>query len=103
MKNLYLTVFGLFCIGAFAQNSPTWPSTGNVGIGTSTPTVKLDVITTIAHSPIDPYDYAFFGRRTFDRNNTPLNNGLFIQQRWFALGLNYVTRLRTVIDNINKG
>src|SRR5690606_9928407 len=56
-----------------------------------------------AHSPIDPYDYAFFGSRTFDRNNTPLNNGLFIQQRWFALGLNYVTRLRTVIDNINKG
>lgn len=30
----------------YSQNSPTWPSTGNVGIGTTTPGDNLDIITT---------------------------------------------------------
>ncbi|WP_238387281.1 hypothetical protein [Sphingobacterium olei] len=45
MKNkIFQIIFHLlFLIGAYGQNN-TFPATGNVGIGTSTPTKKLDVL-----------------------------------------------------------
>ena len=46
MKKLCTTLVAVLAIVQFshAQNSPTWPSTGNVGIGTSTPIQLLDVV-----------------------------------------------------------
>src|SRR5690606_8645591 len=105
MKNLYLTVFGLFCIGAFAQNSPTWPSTGNVGIGTSTPTVKLDVITSTSLFGSSQINLAYFGYRS---TSTGSNSGLYFQHVGRAIldgqiaTLYKSTKLSSVLANIPK-
>lgn len=54
--------FALCTAFGYSQNSPTWPSSGSVGIGTATPssTVKLDVVHSTA---ILGTNLAFFGSR----------------------------------------
>lgn len=61
MRNFYLAVFGLFSIGAFAQNSNPWPITGNVGIGTNAPSYPLEIYRSGTSLPAGTYDHARIG------------------------------------------
>lgn len=69
MKKQILTLsFALCAAFGYSQNSPTWPATGNVGIGTSTPGVKLDVVTGLSTGDelqnISYFGYSKLGQRT---------------------------------------
>lgn len=80
MKKSFLLAFGLLSMGAFAQN--TFPSSGDVGIGTSSPIVDLEVLDASLLLPIgnSNYNYAYFGNRITSRNTTSAS-GLLIKKK----------------------
>ncbi|MEE1899613.1 hypothetical protein V1389_14790 [Flavobacterium rakeshii] len=80
MKKSFLLAFGLLSMGAFAQN--TFPSSGNVGLGTSSPIVDLEVLDSGLLIPIGitNYNYAYFGSRSTSRNTTSAT-GLLIKKK----------------------
>jgi len=69
MKKQILTMsFALCAAFGYSQNSNPWPTTGNVGIGTSSPGVKLDVVTNMSTGDetqnISYFGYSKLGNRT---------------------------------------
>ena len=67
MKKTLLLAFGLFSIATFAQTSNYFPSSGNVGIGTASPALKLDVANPTNFSSLT--NHAFFGSRVWTPGN----------------------------------
>jgi len=67
-KQIFIAAFGLCAAFGYSQNSNPWPTTGSVGIGTSTPGVKLDVVTNISTGDelqnISYFGYSKLGNRT---------------------------------------
>ncbi|WP_417355485.1 hypothetical protein [Flavobacterium sp.] len=79
MKKSFLLAFGLLSMGAFAQNS--FPTFGNAGIGTTSPTVKLEVISALPVNSLT--NHAFFGSRytsTSGQISITNRSGLYMQQ-----------------------
>lgn len=87
MKNFSLALITmLVSTTTFAQNSNPWPTTGNVGIGTDSPSVSLDVVKQAEVKENTTLSYAYFGTKI---NTTPPGQlfpityslkGLYIQQ-----------------------
>jgi hypothetical protein len=100
MKKQILTFALVLCATyGYSQNSNPWPTTGNVGIGTTTPTVKLDILESTS---LVSKDLAFVGSRgstnsagVYFQSIQHLNSSLGANGRGF--------RLRSVEDNINAG
>lgn len=61
MKKSFLLAFGLLSMGAFAQNTP-WSTTGNIGIGTTSPNFQLESDSAPVTSGTKYY--SFFGSRS---------------------------------------
>lgn len=81
MKKLLITAtFVLSTAFGYSQITNTFPDDGSVGIGTTSPTVKLDVVTLGTRVTYTPVNYAYFGRR-----NSGVSSGLFIQQQLEAI------------------
>lgn len=89
MKNQFALVFALFSTVALAQN--TFPATGNVGVGTTTPIVNLDVLNS-SISPSGILNIGFFGSRTTIKGATN-TTGLYVQKR-DILSVNPTTQMR---------
>ncbi|MFD2603234.1 hypothetical protein [Flavobacterium suzhouense] len=75
-KQLFTLSFALCAAFGYSQNSNPWPTTGSVGIGTSTPssTVKLDVVTTSTIGGLGT-KLAYFGSRT---SSGDVSRGLYL-------------------------
>lgn len=82
-KQIFTLAFALCAAFGYSQtpNSATWPASGNVGMGTATPTVKLDVIKPVSSTvPISAIGrLAYFGTRV---SSSGVNGtGLYIEHK----------------------
>ncbi|TKC05240.1 hypothetical protein [Pedobacter frigoris] len=68
-KSLVTLVLGLVCSGAFSQTN-TFPASGNVGVGTTTPTQKLTVVGNINIEDPTAGKYLAFGKPLDNEYNT---------------------------------
>ncbi|WP_417368659.1 hypothetical protein [Flavobacterium beibuense] len=99
MKKSFLLAFGLLSMGAFAQN--IFPSSGNVGIGTSSPIVDLEVLDSNLLIPIgtNSYDYAYFGSRTSGRTGS-FATGLLVKRKTVIGALPDPTITSTLLQTV---
>ncbi|RDI09810.1 hypothetical protein [Flavobacterium sp. AG291] len=105
-KQLFTLSFALCAAFGYSQNSNPWPTTGSVGIGTSTPTVRLDVIRTLSTLGASTNNMAYFGYR-----RSTNNQGLFIQNLTYAIPgsdpfnvmTGYGNRILSVDNSANAG
>lgn len=101
MKKQIFTLAFALCATAFtyAQNSPTWPSTGSVGIGTSSPVTRLEVV----YNPLTLIRSAEPNLTFMGLKQGTDYNGLYFQMKNSpsANSRNFI--LRSVEANVNAG
>lgn len=96
-KQIFTLTFALCAAYGYSQN--TFPSSGNVGIGTLSPTQNLDVVAEGALRFPSLRTFAFFGTRPFANSN----NGLYLQHQSYANPNESVFRLLSVDNSSNEG
>lgn len=106
-KQIFTLAFALCATYGYSQNSDPWPTTGSVGIGTASPTYKLDVVRTLGILGNSTNNMAYFGYR--GRTTNP-NFGLLIQNIGYAIysdpmmiSTALANRLLCVEGNVNAG
>ena len=99
-KQIFTLSFALCAAFGYSQNSNPWPTTGSVGIGTASPTVKLDVVTDVSFLRPDVLrTLAFFGTR----QTGGISNGIFLQSQGYALTSENIFRLSSINGSFNLG
>jgi uncharacterized coiled-coil protein SlyX len=90
MKKLYITLaMAAFCYNSYAQN--TFPGTGNVGIGTTSPSSLLTLNSLVPYSTIFKINNTFTGVGV-GNNFTMQNNGTDVASlQWIFNGANFIT------------
>ncbi|MEE1899617.1 hypothetical protein V1389_14810 [Flavobacterium rakeshii] len=106
MKKSFLLAFGLLSMGAFAQNNTPWSTTGNIGIGTTSPSTSLEVrknyTTGFGGSvPInETLTVASFSAYMAYSSPTVLNELKLIQSRSFT---NHTSKLQAYYNSAAQG
>jgi hypothetical protein len=80
-KHFFTAAFAFIAFYGYSQGPNTFPATGNVGIGTSTPGTHLEVVYAATASPASPVNHAYFGSAitTVSIPQTVAYNGLYVR------------------------
>lgn len=106
MKKQLLTLSFALCATFGYSQTNIFPTTGNVGIGTTAPTVRFEVIKTVSNLGSSTNNMAYFGYK-----RTTNSQGLFIQNLSysipgsdpFTISTGYGNRILSVDNSANAG
>jgi hypothetical protein len=97
-KQFFSLAIALCAVTAYSQGN-TFPASGNVGIGNTTPTVLLDVTNHLSLNTGATPKIAFFGGRNITRNYV---NGVYISLNAITTG-EIATKFQSVSWNVDYG
>ncbi|MUV04908.1 hypothetical protein GN157_14425 [Flavobacterium rakeshii] len=99
MKKSFLLAFGLLSMGAFAQNNTPWSTTGNIGIGTTTPVAPLEV-KKIMNLKVESKTLATFSADMNSVSSTISNRLSIIQAK---SSVNFTSKIQSFYDSNAQG